>query len=416
MKRCLITLIHGTFAQKAEWTSETSTLCKTLSKGLNFDVSIDRVTWSGRNSLQDRISAADSLAKRLSDQLRTDPDCRQIVIGHSHGGSILAHALTRYPRLAKHVAGVFLATPFIDARPRRYWFLTAMIVICTLAFSVVLGYENAFYLYMVFGHPSSRTVLFAGLGSILVAKLLCLLVVPFVMPFLLLRAGPTRIARRLTTCRLPAGHYLFVRTTGDEANTALATAQFASWLFSKLISLVLRPLPWNWKIKIPPKYEVPLRFKVIASTALCSLLLMGATSELSLANWIGLLGLMRDYGGEYSYNEIFVQFFTGFLRAGHGVGLALVIQQLLSAGIFLIGFLYFLLLTGFFLFTWFAYRSFGRVSFWAAMLIELAVEPVPVGSQNLVHISWSSEGMSHSSPYQNRRALEAIRNWINEIS
>jgi pimeloyl-ACP methyl ester carboxylesterase len=150
MTKCVnITLIHGTFARNAAWTAEASSFCNSIVDGLHLDATFERLKWSGRNSLPDRILAADELATALREQQRVDPERAQIVIGHSHGGSILAHALSLHPELAPYVSGVFLATPFIDARARRDWIATARLaivaVLCLLVVILTpLGFALAF--------------------------------------------------------------------------------------------------------------------------------------------------------------------------------------------------------------------------------------------------------------------------------
>jgi hypothetical protein len=280
----------------------------------------------------------------------------------------------------------------------------------------MLVISNSVYLYLffseqLFGQPrlSDNVALTAIAFTLLVqwTAIFC----PIVIPFLLLRAGPTRIARKATTCRLPQGRYLFIRATGDEANSALATAQFASWLISRFVGVLLRPLPWNWKIILPAKYGVSLRYQLLAGAVFCSFGLLMATIPFNLGNYAKILVILRDNAATSSVQEMIVQ---TILPAYWKYQPTDAILNLFFGFVFMVALLYLLVLLGFFCFTWFAYRSFGSASFWAAMLIELSVEPVPLGQYTLYQTSWTGDAMSHSSPYQSRQAIATICHWLSE--
>lgn len=119
----VITLVHGTWAQDAEWPNENGPLARKLQESLGGRVLINRFGWSGGNSYWAREEAGKDLRQRLSRSVDQHRDAHHFVIAHSHGGNVALYALNE-PRLAKSMSGlVTLATPFLSCEPRNPWFL-----------------------------------------------------------------------------------------------------------------------------------------------------------------------------------------------------------------------------------------------------------------------------------------------------
>jgi hypothetical protein len=72
--------------------------------------------WSGANSVQERDASAHQLAASLD--ANALPRLSQVIIGHSHGGTIALTAAEHYRKKPGEVLVVTLATPFIDMFPR----------------------------------------------------------------------------------------------------------------------------------------------------------------------------------------------------------------------------------------------------------------------------------------------------------
>ena len=349
----------------------------------------ERLKWSGRNSLPDRILAADELATALREQQRVDPARAQIVIGHSHGGSILAHALSLHPELAPYVSGVFLATPFIDARARRDWIATARLAIVAILCLLVvvltpLGFALAF---VNFWSVVPWLALMVGAQTIGMLTTL-----PRFSNLLHSRFNPSALASTISTCHLPQGTYLFVRSTGDEASSGLSVMQFSAWAFSKLISLFTRTFSPNAQLLFERAFVVGSGF-------------FGGMV------WLILFDLLY-YGLPF---RDFWDLYWNSLTLPHKIGSVFSAPFLLVAAlIVLFASVYFALFVIFFVVCWICHRSFGRASFVAAMFIELVVEQIPIGSHTLIHTAWmnTDDGLSHSSPYKNPDAITAIRDWI----
>jgi hypothetical protein len=120
--RFVVTLVHGTWAGKREWTKEdSSVLCSQLKDELRSRGGVrftEPLVWTGDNNHKDRLDASE----RLSELLRTSCEgAKQIpvIIAHSHGGNIALKAVGSSPDLPCKTLIVALATPFLrfERRP-----------------------------------------------------------------------------------------------------------------------------------------------------------------------------------------------------------------------------------------------------------------------------------------------------------
>lgn len=118
----LITLVHGTFAPKAPWTMETSNFCKKLQAAIGEENHCEFAVfgWTGQNSHIARFNAADKLAILLTDQLKSHPTKKKIIISHSHGGNISMYALKKLGVCKNEFKLVTMATPFLNSSVRNY--------------------------------------------------------------------------------------------------------------------------------------------------------------------------------------------------------------------------------------------------------------------------------------------------------
>src|SRR5262245_61480407 len=121
--------VHGTFAadstEGSQWWQHKSDFEKDVNTYVQSDdgASVEFVpfVWDGKNSETSRRDAA----KRLADQLETlasKGECH-CPIGHSHGGSIIAHALAQtsrdYAKAGRLTTWIAVATPFLKLVRRR---------------------------------------------------------------------------------------------------------------------------------------------------------------------------------------------------------------------------------------------------------------------------------------------------------
>ncbi len=115
-----VVLVHGTWAEKAAWCNDDAGAIRVAMRETFPDLHLNfhAHDWSGDNKHLHRIEAG----KRLSDELteltnKCGAQC--VVVGHSHGGAVISHALRASPELGGKLLGaIFLSTPFIQMRLR----------------------------------------------------------------------------------------------------------------------------------------------------------------------------------------------------------------------------------------------------------------------------------------------------------
>ena len=117
-KKVTFLLVHGTFARGANWTAPESPLCGALvsaANDLDLAADIERIPWSGRNRVRDRIEAARKIDCALR-RIDRDVSPHVVLVGHSHGGSAIAHFLRRRENVPRVSGCAFLSTPFVATR------------------------------------------------------------------------------------------------------------------------------------------------------------------------------------------------------------------------------------------------------------------------------------------------------------
>jgi hypothetical protein len=115
----IVTLLHGTFARSAAWTSPDSALCSSVRNAAakaGVQVELRNHLWTGSNSVRAREEAARTLVERLKCDLKDAPQVAHFLIAHSHGGNI-AIDVARAPDVAGRLRGIVtLSTPFVSCR------------------------------------------------------------------------------------------------------------------------------------------------------------------------------------------------------------------------------------------------------------------------------------------------------------
>ena len=121
-------LVHGTdiprlFRRKRKergWIREGSKLRTLVAERLGCRIDWRPFSWSGGNSHQARLDAADDLTAKLVESLCANSRTHTFIIAHSHGGTIATYAVKRLPEgLRSKVSGVVcLGTPFLSCEPR----------------------------------------------------------------------------------------------------------------------------------------------------------------------------------------------------------------------------------------------------------------------------------------------------------
>lgn len=144
--RIVVHLVHGTWAPEAPWTLKGSHFrCRLESRlrrsGLAVPIEFVTPGWHAGNRQIDRVSGAERVREAVREH--SSRRTRQLLIGHSHGGSVCCLACATGPdSVADQVAGIVcLSTPFIVFRDAPYmrWMYASCWVAWMMAALVVTG-------------------------------------------------------------------------------------------------------------------------------------------------------------------------------------------------------------------------------------------------------------------------------------
>lgn len=236
-----VTLVHGTFASKAEWIRKGQMTEALEAAGIAHEPFV----WSGGNSHRARTKAARELADHLERERL--PGVRQAVVAHSHGGNIAVHAVWRHGKVEDgSIPVVTLATPFLFASRKSFrpevWITAVLVALAALVLGPVLTLTEGLprrgddRLWMV--------VLLDVMWVVVVIQLLACV-------YWLTRHGrPWRKENRdqfITAVQTPdadSGGLLVVRAADDEASTSLSLAQLST-LVAVTAMRMSRPQIWG---------------------------------------------------------------------------------------------------------------------------------------------------------------------------
>ena len=231
-----VVLIHGTFARGARWTSSGHPFLNHLIAALG-PCDIYRLLWSGDNYQGARISAAESLACWA---LRNGPTAPLYLVGHSHGGTIAAMAATRLEGF--RVTIVTLSTPFLIVQPRSASLLPRRMQDDALLFLGVC-------LWVLLGAMATYSADLAIAFGLAVIPTIWLLLATFGLHHRIQRVLENGVAMlrthgetfaKASLIRPTPNSLLVLRTPGDEASGALATAHILSWFLTTVLKIIGR--------------------------------------------------------------------------------------------------------------------------------------------------------------------------------
>ena len=137
----IVTLVHGTIlfarwptvfrllrriraalsrgAAKPQWYQRGSPFATALGEALGEECrNIQPFEWSGGNTVWDRLSGSVTLRQHIATIAATHSAAAQVLVGHSHGGSVCLAALGDAETRKRVKAFVSLATPYVHVRQR----------------------------------------------------------------------------------------------------------------------------------------------------------------------------------------------------------------------------------------------------------------------------------------------------------
>lgn len=416
----LFILVHGTWASGAPWTQKGGRLWQELMAAFP-GARVEAAEWSGANSFSARLCAAARIIEIASaSDYRKRP---KILIGHSHGGSAIVYALQQSEKLRSEIAGaIFLGTPFFALATRRdnqsvfSGIVILLFTIATLAASYAFGAatdpdrwsQAAQDVYLLFGSAMSFLISLL-IGEALIQRSTWL-------NESVARSG--RSATCLSSVDCPAAARLFLRTTGDEVALALASLQLlahlsnlASGTFARMMGSLVAFFARSWQSRWKRIILILVGASAVATMFICGMLREHYGFPLAT-----VLEITNPFSG-LQFNLIL----TGNNRID--TGLSYVFQAALAVGIIAVSSI---VITGTALFAAFASVAFlstltlfvfGKFSPFQALALELAAEPLPLGRQEFIHLSWKAEDdgsrrvLRHSMPYLDPQAIEHIIEW-----
>jgi hypothetical protein len=243
-------------------------------------------------------------------------------------------------------------------------------------------------------------------------------------------------AIREQTADIPAGNYLFLRCSGDEAAAALSAAQFIAWLsiwVSRRLELLTRPILDRGRPMVLAVYWSVL--------SLCVLAIADGWLDVLPGIWKSGFGFLLSPGellqtaaklvlepifeadfedSAYGYRPPFAKldvlhnfdhFVYMILYMGHIVWAF--VSFVVVCVLFLCLFAVFLIFLAQAVTSW----AFGWTRFSTGFLVELAIEPLPFGEHRLMHIDWTAgsngpDGFVHSWTYAHQVAIKHLQNWV----
>jgi Serine aminopeptidase, S33 len=277
----VVTLVHGTWARRADWTTESSPLCRAIRKAMHGPVRFEQFLWSGRNTVTSRSKAVEHLISHLAALQERWPHARHFVIGHSHGGNIALQAM-RDKAVEARIAGVVcLSTPFLWASPRNlgrvgrialWWFPVVVALFCLVPAVELLP--------VAFQSAASVLTLIIALGLGFVFS-------PAVTKFARVVAGAFHYPD------VPSGKVLIVRSFGDEASAALGAAHMISWLAELIWSAASRFIEGLLSTVEMWRSALVRRWRLIVPA--CAVLVALAVVSLATAergSWLDVSGML----------------------------------------------------------------------------------------------------------------------------
>lgn len=282
----VVTLVHGTWASGTTWIRENSSMCRELKALLPSPVIVEPFRWSGRNSFSARRKATGELVIHLRQLLQRWPEAYHYVVAHSHGGNVALNAL-RDGDLNRGVVGIAcLATPFLHIRPRDLGpygseHLGCMSLLLVSVFGGVAAAVATQWLPVVTRLPAFVGWLLSGAGGIAA-----------ILGALQWQRWGSKLVAEFALPEIAAGRLLIVRTTGDEAQAALAGTQVVGWLSMRVWLAFSRVAgraegvrgPWRILLAYPAAFLTGLAaFLLVPVVGLVSVLLFAFGPGLALA-------------------------------------------------------------------------------------------------------------------------------------
>ncbi|MGO6788698.1 hypothetical protein ACCS70_18755 [Rhizobium ruizarguesonis] len=415
-------LLHGTFARGAKWTLPDSPLCQRINAvagAVGVRADIRAIPWSGRNSSADRMDAAREIASALQ-RIDRDASPQVFLIGHSHGGSAIAHFLLNRQAEGAEISGcAFLSTPFIAARIRPDAFLTYAALVAIIAsvgfvlLSILLDVLVGGALTLIFDDFGGSNILAVAIDVISLLTIGLALKRQPQFYRRIMTGAKLRISKNETArAKVPA--CLLLRVSRDEAATALAFGQFVATLSSTLTSAAMFVVARASLVTGKLWSSRALTALVLAVGVFFGFFIVGVIAATAWGDFFYIWHGAFDTGETFDFSLPMVDVaFNFILRRVLWIPFAAVTIVILAgvglyvATVFING-----------LVIW----GFGWVRLIDSIFAEVSVEPTPFGAHQFHHVAWSEDSrgplwsrLSHSATYQSAASIDAMGEWLRNL-
>ncbi|OEO29773.1 hypothetical protein VW23_001625 [Devosia insulae DS-56] len=415
-------LVHGTFVRGASWTRAGSFLQRALREQVSGDVSFSRLAWSGRNSAKDREKGAKRLSDAVATLRKTRPDIPIILVGHSHGGSLVAYYVKSSLTARDDIAGsVFLSVPFYACRPdaTSIRLLPQIVTVLMLFIFPALATISVPPIWDWISGPSGDRLVGADLAALFLLSFGIGLILLALISYRLTEKVYRRVwqlVRRecasLQTCELPPGNYLFARVTGDEVARGL---QFGLTL--------LRVVRFSWFLA-----SQPLRIAenlTLASNRPWWLTLLDVPMRVGVVVIAEAASLFVAFGGPWIFPDRAISFVFHMVLAVWGWSDPFMVALAVAAAV-IVSFLVVLVtlpILALFacIFGMLITHTLGWVSFATSIFADINIEPTPFGDVRFLHLRWEKRpgarptfnvAPNHGRVYDDPTLANTLATWL----
>ena len=423
-------LVHGTFEPDPLWTDpERSPLCHAVQRAVGDTVRFHRHRWSAKNRHADRVNGGNDLRREVLEVRGVHPDAVLAVIGHSHGGTVIAHALRGSPELGRALNGLaFLSTPFIQLVPRVH-------AVAIGAIAALFGLMLFASLATAFDERGLMTTLGLAPGTQEIIRWLVMVAIgigvvvwervlgaPDVEKWL--RARLTAIQQEFQVEHLDPAKTLLIRAQADEASLSLTSVHALSRLLGEIVGRLAVVLIWFVPVLADRRaatrvrqgtdwLALPLGAVFVAAIGFVVLIMLG-----DAVAWMSkVLGVSPGDVGPWAValrerwhtaSAWFDARRPAVMAAFFGLGLAgTTLMLLLAAAFGVMG------------------RAFGRWFFLPGLFLEMFVEPTPPGRWTMVQLSAPDQAdlfvsggevqLTHSLSHSDPTAHMALADWLSRL-
>lgn len=392
----IVTLVHGTFAQDAQWVQPESILSRALQAQFGDAVVIEPMPWSGCNSFTARRQAAQMLRDHMLAKRDGLEGAKHVVIAHSHAGNIVLYAARDPAVKDKLAATVTLAAPFIVARRRNLGWsgkVLPMVLLLWLTLGLLYLIDS---LWVSAWMPGPRLLLFVA-----VTALVMWLGMPLARHWV---ESSEAFLEQLGHAEILKERLLVLRAVADEATGSITFLQFPSlattFIIGRLAKITDRYVSWCERLVEHPIRALGFCFVAFSAVISCGLFVAHFVPHLTEPRSL-FLAIWGSFACLSFLPIVFLLFgnqYLALVMASGFIGLPVAPIVLILA------------ITS---------MAFGFRFAIANINLDVSVEATPIGQYEVTLLSPSCAGdldmpgsLLHSALYEDEHAIKLICDFI----